>query len=463
MHKGLPRFAFVWSLAFILLLTGCGKTKAPTQELMPRLAAERAEQSRQLFKEQSIRWPGELSRFFDEAQAGRWQDAAQDYQIVRQTYILSPARPTNGWNGFVAKAYHSFAGLGITRTNSWPPSDGPQWRPMEDLDSAIQQYQRWDPELLQMYFTNLVNSIPADSIFISDTDSYFMIPSGKFLTLTANQFINSDYLGAARSLSRKSVQLPTPGDLNAIFSSYLTGVTARYKSGRLKSGENVSVTGGGTSVGGIGAITQLIGLVLRQVVTNNPKSDFYYDEGNVLDWTRPYLVPHGLILKMDHSPVVAMDASIVNQDHEYWQRMVRRLTGLGPDDCQTVSQISEFAQAVYGRKDLSRYHGDPRYATNEIAQQFFAHMRMAIAGVYAWRATNSAAGAESPLMASEADFAFRQAWALNPTAVGLPRYGEFLLSQNRTNDIQILINTVQSIAPASKTADDLSELLKVRQ
>ncbi len=464
MHNGLPRFAFVWFLAFILLLSGCGKTKDPPQEFMSRLAAERAEQSRQLFKEKSIRWPGELSRFFDDAQVRHWQDAAQDYQSARQKYILSPARPTNGWNGFVAKAYHSFAGLGITRTNYWPPPGGPQWRPMEDLNSAIKLYQRWDPGLFQIYYTNLLGSIPAGSVFVSDTDSYFFMPGGKFLTLTANQFVNSDYLGAARSLGWKSVQLPTQGDLSTIFSSYVADAIARSKSGRLRPGENISVTtGGSASVGGIGAITQLIGLVLRQVVTNNPNCNFYYDEGHVLDWTLPYLVPDGLILKLDHSPVVAMDESIVEQDHEYWQRIVRQLTGLGPEDCRSVSQISEFAQAVYGRKDLSGYHGDPRYATNEIARQFFAEMRIAIAGVYAWRATNSAASTESPRMAREADFAFRQALALNPTADGLPRFGEFLLSQDRTNDIQILVNTVQNIEPASKTAVDLSELLKARQ
>ena len=94
-----------------------------------------------------------------------------------------------------------------------------------------------------------------------------------------------------------------------------------------------------------------------------------------------------------------------------------------------------FVDKVYLNDNLSGFGGDSRYVQNEIPQRSFSKLRSSIGGLYAWRAQNSQSSEEKQRMLKEADFAFRQAFALYPSSPEVVfRYVSLLLAQKRLED-----------------------------
>jgi hypothetical protein len=135
------------------------------------------------------------------------------------------------------------------------------------------------------------------------------------------------------------------------------------------------------------------------------------------------------------------------------------LTGLSTEEEISFPRLSDFAEQVYARKDLSHFKGDPHFATNFAAQVTFAKLRVSIARIYSWRVNNSAGKVEKQRMSHEADLAFRQTFALDPRLPELWQYGAFLYSFQRTNDLRSLTEAIKKFAPEGDTAKYLSGLL----
>jgi len=416
--------------------------------MIARFAAEKEKQARQLSKKQSDRWPSEAGKFFKAAKSGHWDEATNLYAAFQNKYILSSTVPTNGWDGFMAKFYTSFSRTGLTPTNFWPNPVGPQWRPVDDVYFAIRQFQTWDPQLLRFYATNIIDSIPSNSVFISGTDQgFFTVPAfkdarhngGSFCTLTPNKLADSSYLEYADEFYGKKVRIPTLSDLLGV-----------YNSGTL------------AAVGWTNAVWLVNARLFQELVTNNPDCEFYYDENWHFDWPMPHLVPHGLILKINHAPLSALDVADVDKDRVYWRDIVTRLTGLDTDDAMSLPKIYYFIATVYIRKDFNHLKGDLHFVTNFAAMQTFATLKLAIARVYAWRTTHSSQDSEKRRMSLEADLAFHQTLALCPWVDVLSPYCEFLVSQNRTNDLRVLSDCIQKTFPESPTAGQVSALITNR-
>jgi hypothetical protein len=113
-----------------------------------------------------------------------------------------------------------------------------------------------------------------------------------------------------------------------------------------------------------------------------------------------------------------------------------------------VSDICAFAEKIYLLRDLSGFAGDPAYVPSEAACLMFSKLRTSIAGVYAGRARSAADPGERRRMADAADFAFRQAFALdprNPEAVF--GYANHLMEERRLADALLLAETASKLAP----------------
>jgi hypothetical protein len=449
------------------MVSGCGKKEATPKEIMAKFASEREGEARQFSKKESERWPPEAGDFFKAAESGRWDRAINIYAALQKKYVLAPGPPTNGWGGFMVKSYAYLGRYDLTPTNYWPNPWGSQWRPIDDVYFAIGQFKIWDPDLLRFYATNIIDSIPANSVFISGTEpGFFVVPAfcasrqngGTFITLTPNKLTDGSYPGYCEEVYGKTIHIPTQADMSDAFSDYVADATQRAKSGQLKPGENFTNNAAGPIISGEIAIMQVNALLFRDLFTNNPGREFYYEERWPLDWTTPYLIPHGLIFKINSLPLPSLDPDIVERDRAYWHAIVLKLTGLGADDAISFPKLSDFAEQVYLRKDFGHFKGDTRFATNLAAQINFAKSRVSIARVYAWRADNSPDATERPRMSREADLAFRQTFALDPRLSELWQYGAFLFSRNRTNDLQALTVGVQKFAPDGDTAKYLAAL-----
>ena len=117
-----------------------------------------------------------------------------------------------------------------------------------------------------------------------------------------------------------------------------------------------------------------------------------------------------------------------------------------------MAQVAAFAEKVQLKRDFSGFKGDPQFVQNDYAQKMFSKLRSSIAGVYAWRVNHAANPAEKERMAREADFAFRQAWALCPySPEAVFRYVNFLSSQNRTADALLIAETAAKL-PSSRAS-----------
>ena len=175
----------------------------------------------------------------------------------------------------------------------------------------------------------------------------------------------------------------------------------------------------------------------------------------------PYLSPHGFIFKMDHAPVAAFTASLLDGDHAFWSNECASVLGgwLKPET--SVSNICGFVATAYGQKDWSHFSGDPEFVTNTFATKTFSKLRVSLAGLYQWRLINQQPLDDRPRLEAEADYAFRQALALGPTSPEVIfRCVNFLLSENRLGDAILVAGTARKLTPDNQQYDDLFSQLK---
>ena len=117
----------------------------------------------------------------------------------------------------------------------------------------------------------------------------------------------------------------------------------------------------------------------------------------------------------------------------------------------SVADVAAFAEKVYLKHDLGGFKGDPQFVADTWAQKAFSKLRSSIGGVYNWRGTNAGTPGEKQRMAKEADFAFRQAYALCPTSPEVVfRYVQkSAVPSDRADDARLLVETTLKLDPTN--------------
>jgi hypothetical protein len=197
------------------------------------------------------------------------------------------------------------------------------------------------------------------------------------------------------------------------------------------------------------------------ILEHNPQPEFYLEESYPMELIYPYLSPHELIFKLNHEPLPSLTSKMLDADEEFWTKQCRLILGgwLKPDT--SISNVCAFAEAAYGHKDLTHFAGDNAYVTNDFAMHAFSKLRVSIAGLYQWRLTNKPHPDDEARLRTEADYAFRQAFALcpiNPEVVF--RYVNFLMGEGRLDDAIMLVGTTRKLQPDSEQFDNLSSQLE---
>jgi hypothetical protein len=224
-------------------------------------------------------------------------------------------------------------------------------------------------------------------------------------------------------------------------------------------------TNGDLQISGQVAVMKINGLLAKIIFDKNPDREFYLEESFPLDWMYPYLEPHGLIFKINRQPLPEMTGDTVTADHDYWTKCVAPMLGDWLTGDTPVSQVAAFVEKVQLKRDFSGFKGDPQFIQNDYAQKMFSKLRSSSAGVYAWRVDHAANPADKERMTREADFAFREAWALCPySPEAVFRYVNFLLKQKRISDALLVAETAAQM-PSMQGRDgeqirDLVENLK---
>ena len=318
---------------------------------------------------------------------------------------------------------------------------------------------------------DVLQCVPAGSVYFGGTDAgRFLItaavsaagPETRFDCLTQNALADLSYLDYLRRLHSQALSVPTSKDLEQSFEDYMQDAATRFREGRLRPGEQVVDMGDGRiQIRGRTAVMQINAALARRLFEANPTREFYVEESWPLDWMSPHLSPCGLILKLNREPLARLAPEVVAADAVWWAPRVTKLIGDWLRPGTPVSEVADFVDRVYHRRDLSGFDGDRGHVASGGRQDLYGKPRTAIASLYQWRMEQATSVDEKERMAVAADFAYRQAFALAPaSAESVARYLGFLRSQHRPADAQRIASSCLLLAADQGQLEEAAGLLE---
>jgi hypothetical protein len=433
------------SLLFVADLGFSQTNSYPSQLAAFRDAKDAQEQK--LASELHVPLPPEVSNFF---------------KLAHQGDVLAISNLVDHLGAQLFAGYSSF-------TNGQPAWLA-FWQPMTEVETAYEIFAQGGTKYPMAFGEGIIQSIPAGSIYFGGSDAGRMLVTalcakhaeGKpFYTLTQNALSDGRYLDYVRAMYGKQVYLPTTNDIQKATEVYKADALRRYRLGQLKRGE--AVQDGEVVLRAQVPVMSIHALLVKVIVEHNPKQECYLEESLTTEAIYPYLSPHGLIFKLNHEPVAALPVAELAADRAFWSKQFATMLGdwLKPDTA--VSNVCAFAETVYKEKDLSHFTGDREFFTNNFAPKAFSKLRVSIAGLYQWRLMNGAGTDNRGRLSGEADYAFRQAYALCPTSPEvLFRYVDFLMSQRRLDDAILIVRTTLRLTPADDHFYDQYENLMMQ-
>jgi hypothetical protein len=438
--------AFNLKLVFLgLLVAGAGPTVgAQTNSFPPQLAvfsATKEQQESQLAKDLRVPLPAEVNDFFNAAHRGDYLALSN---LVNRLGIQLFGGFTNG-------------------SPAWLPF----WQPMTEVESAYETFTIGGTKYPLAFGEGIIRSIPAGSIYFGGSDAGRMLVTalcvshaqGKpFFTLTQNALSNPRYIEYLRAMYGKEVHLPTTNDAQKAIDDYKSDALRRYNQHQLQRGEDVK--GGEVQINAAVPVMAINARLVKWILDHNPKPEFYYEESYQEELLYPYLSPHGLIFKLNREPLPALPNTEVDVDRAFWSKQLATMLGDWLEPETSVSNVCLNVVTLYREKDLSRFKGDKEFLTNDFAPEAFSKLRVSIAGLYEWRSMKESETENAKRMNLEADYAFRQAYALCPTNPEvLFRYVNFLMARRRFVDAIAVARTTLRLTPADDHFHDQYENL----
>jgi hypothetical protein len=386
--------------------------------------------------------PSEIRATFKYAERGDWLALSNSVQNVQEQsrywYSLH--------NGYQARrsAIENLKRAFQEKFMYYKPPFRLQGTPGEtvmEVYGAFDGFMTGDEKYAAKFGREVIDSITTGSIYFGGTDpGRFIVTAMQksqvngdpFFTLTQNALADGSYLDYLRSMYESKIYIPTDQDVQNAFNI----------------GETFTRTNQSPNFQWM-----IEGLLLKTIFQNNSNREFFVEDSVPLDWMYPYLEPHGLIMRLNRQPLSELSGEIVRRDHDYWTKTVTPMIGdwLKPDT--TVKEVAAFAEKVFARHDFSGFAGDPQFVQNDYSCKIFSKERCSIAGLYGWRAQHATDAAEKKRMNAEADFAFRQAFALCPHSPEVVfRYANLLMSESRISDALLMAETAAKM-PEMKGSD----------
>ncbi len=408
---------------------------------MKKFFADKEEQGRALAGLEGKEQAPEVWEFLEAGQNGDWQAVADLYRQLRRG------------------AYQFDGGPKDSRLETMV------WQPVNEAYGAYDQCANMAEEYATMFGRDILTSMPRGSIYFGGTDPGRWLPTAfcqshanadPVFVLTQNALADGLYLKYLREMYGQRIATPSNDDSKDAFEDYKAEAARRLEEGKLKPGENITKVNGNYQVSGQVAVMGVNARIAKTIFDANPDREFFIEESFPLDWMYPHLSPHGLIMKLNRKPSAELPADAVRKDREFWTRFTGKALGKWLDAETPVDKICEFATTVFLDKELGEFKGDRAFVENPSACKTYSKLRSSIAGVYAWRAKNSASADEKKRMAREADFAFRQAFALCPySPEAVSRYANQLVDQGRKKEALLLAQTGEQLDPRNRSFGNL--------
>ncbi|PYL00759.1 MAG: hypothetical protein DME19_04100 [Verrucomicrobia bacterium] len=446
------------------------------------VAAETISPSEQKPTKPAPALPQAFARFVNEKRAlAAAIGKKHDLKVPSKVWEFFAAAQKGDWAATSNLFFGIEAGTHRRGSAEWMPSE--IWGPIHDTFGAYELVEAWNTQLLEQFAEEIVKSIPSGSIYFGGTEGGRFAVSAfsqshsegrPFFTLTQNALADSNYLGYLTDMYGARIHLPNTNESQKCFEEYLTNAQARLKHDRdfpnetrqIRPGEDVRLVDGKVQVNGPVAVMAINSLIVKLIFDRNPERQFYVEESYPLDWTYPHLAPHQFIFKLSREPLKEIPAQAVRADREFWIRHTDSWLGAWLKTNAPVREVTDFVERTYLNGNIKDFNGDLRLIRDLEARKAFSHLRASIGGLYAWRAAHSKGPSERQRMMAEADFAFRQAFAICPVSPEtVARYVELLVSGGRLSDAEQIAVTAYKLDPEHKQLGDYAEqqLLRAKQ
>ena len=488
-------------LALGIIAGGCSKKPTPldqspvSAQLKHFIAEKKAQATAAAVADKQEMLP-EFQTIFAAAENGNWQRVSntfEDLERFSKQYRKRNASiaPSGSWiTQFLANLRRRILDKGdearMRRLH------GTQWEDLREVDGMFECLAS-NPNK-DKYFValgqDIVRSIPPGSIYFGGSDpgrwtitalQTSQVNGDPFFTLTQNAMADPTYLEYLRGMYGKRIYIPTPSDSQKCFQDYMGDVQRRIvhdqtspnEPKQIKPGEDVKVDSSGhVQVSGQVAVMAINGELVKVIFDHETNREFYVEESFPLDWMYPHLEPHGLIMKIHHAPLAELPDEVIRRDHGFWTKEVLPVIGDWLKDDTSVREICAFVEKIHLERDLKGFKGDSEIVNGgDDWTGWLSKLRYSIAGIYAWRAgispsggivpeEFSANGAARDRMIKEADFAYRQAFALCPRSPeAVWRYVNFLVALKRNADALAVAETGLDLSKGKPDADNFQKLV----
>jgi hypothetical protein len=362
-------------------------------------------------KQFKVEMPAEVERFFDAAEAGRWDELKGIFEALNQR----------------RRGPESDEGL---RT---------LWPAILETYGVAEVAHDWPAQKLLDYGDAVLGSLRPGMVYVGGTDGGRFIPTllnetsdgEHHIVLTQNALADGTYLQYLRFLYGDQMATLTPDDSQQAFQDYITDAQKRLthdqqfpeEPKQIRPGEDVKVSEGRVQVSGQVAVMAINENLMQTLMNKNPGLSFALQESFPFKSTYADAAPLGPIMELRSQDVqTSFTADAAAKALDYWRNATQQLP-LGSETSADQEVLQAYSKLATAQAGLLAAHN----------------------------------------FSTEAEQTFRLATEIcpsNPEAVF--SYVNLLVTQQRFVDAVPVVEAAVKAAPDNQQLRDLLETLKKR-
>jgi hypothetical protein len=338
-------------------------TEPSAEEIVAAKVVQFARSRRKLARELAAHFKvpisDEMERFFDAAEAGRYEEMTSIYKSLRK-------QRESGADGI---------------------NYGPQWRTIIETQGVADAAHDWPAQKLLDYGSGVLGSLRSEMVYVGGTDPGCFIPTllnetseeGRRVMFTQNGLADNTYLDYVRFLYGERLAVPTPDDSQRAFQEYVTDAQKRFMHDRdfpnepkqLRPGEDVQMIDGKVQVSGQVAVMSINEKLFQMLMEKNPGASFAMEVSFPFSSTYGDAGLLGPILEMRvQDQQHALTGEGATQAVDYWRTMEQRLAS-DPDSADSVFSAFAYAKLASSQADflLKRGYAAEAEETFRLANQ----------------------------------------------------------------------------------------------
>jgi hypothetical protein len=280
-----------------------------------RFTKSRRELVHALAKRFNVEVPDDVERFFEAAEAGRYEELTAIYKSL----LLG-----GDWTTPRSAELHHI------------------WRPIQETWGIAREAHNWPAQDLLDYGDAVLGSLKPGMAYVGGTDPGCFIPTflnatsdgEQHITLTQNALADGTYLDYLNFLYSDRLTTLTQDDSQRAFQDYVADVQKRFRHDQqfpnepkqMRPGENFSENNGQPQVSGQVAVMAINERLLQNFLLKNPGLSLAMEESFSLPSTYVGAVPLGPIMELRASdPQNTLTADTAGQYVAYWRDVAQQL------------------------------------------------------------------------------------------------------------------------------------------